>query len=202
MRTSGAGVGEGRNFWRQGQITNASTKDLTERVLRRGSGLIQRVIMRHFSLGSWLESRPACLASITKTMSVSKYYRRYVHRCVSPQSQSFLLWEDLHHYSVQRTSDVGQKSALDGDKDSILHNVLSKAIRKLTKYSFVLVENYLNSARADVAGLSQWHAVAIVQVDKNYYNMISFPAPIFPEKNLLPSGYNIARLLYLISIII
>ena len=86
MRTSGAGVGEGRNYWRQGQFTNASTQELTERVLRRGS-----------------------------------------------QGQSFLLWGDLHHHSVQRTSDIGQKSALDEDKDSIIYNVLSKAIRKLTK---------------------------------------------------------------------
>ena len=65
-------------------------------------------------------------------MFVEEYHRRCVHRCVSPPGQYSLLWGDLHQYSVQRTSDIAPKSALDGDNDSITSNVLNKAIQMLT----------------------------------------------------------------------
>ena len=47
--------------------------------------------------------------------------------------------------------------------------MLNLAVRALKGYSAGLVQSSLHSARGDVAGLAEWHAVGIARVGKHYY---------------------------------
>ena len=57
----------------------------------------------------------------------------------------------------------------------------------MIKYSCVLVQSDLNSAKGDVAGLGQWNTVAVARVGEHYYlSSSSFDPVSYPASTPIP----------------